>query len=76
MELEMLKDAIVKVLKIDAGELTLETRFVEDLGADSLDMYQIAMSLEEVFDVSFSEDDLKQVVTVNDAYELLKNFKE
>ncbi len=76
MELEMLKDAIVKVLKIDAGELTLDTRFVEDLGADSLDMYQIAMSLEEIFDVSFSEEDLKQVVTVNDAYELLKNFKE
>lgn len=76
MELEMLKDAIVKVLKIDAGELTLNTRFVEDLGADSLDMYQIAMNLEELFDVSFSEADLKQVVTVNDAYELLKNFKE
>ena len=76
MELEMLKDAIVKVLKIDVNELDLETRFVEDLGADSLDMYQIAMNLEEVFDVSFSEVDLKQVVTVNDAYELLKNFKE
>ena len=76
MDLEMLKDAIVKVLKIDASELDIETRFVEDLGADSLDMYQIAMNLEEVFDVSFSEVDLKQVVTVNDAYELLKNFKE
>ena len=72
----MLKDAIVKVLKIDAGELTPDTRFVEDLGADSLDMYQIAMNLEEVFDVSFSEADLKQVVTVNDAYEMLKNFKD
>ena len=76
MELEMLKEAIVKVLKIDIGELTLETRFVEDLGADSLDMYQIAMNLEETFDVSFSEADLKQIITVNDAYELLKNFKE
>lgn len=76
MELEMLKEAIVKVLKIDARELTLETRFVEDLGADSLDLYQIAMNLEEVFDVSFSEDDLKQVITVNDAYELLKDFKD
>lgn len=76
MELDMLKEAIVKVLKIDARELTLETRFVEDLGADSLDLYQIAMNLEEVFDVSFSEDDLKQVITVNDAYELLKNFKD
>lgn len=75
MELEMLKEAIVKVLKIDAGELLLETRFVEDLGADSLDMYQIAMNLEEIFDVSFDEADLKQVVTVNDAYEMLKNFK-
>ena len=72
----MLKEAIVKVLKIDARELTLETRFVEDLGADSLDLYQIAMNLEEVFDVSFSEDDLKQVITVNDAYELLKDFKD
>ena len=76
MELEMLKNAIVKVLKIDEGELSLDTRFVEDLGADSLDMYQIAMNLEETFDVSFGEADLKQVVTVNDAYELLKNFKE
>ena len=74
-ELEMLKEAIVKVLKIDIGELTLETRFVEDLGADSLDMYQIAMNLEEIFDVSFDEKDLKQVITVNDAYEMLKNFK-
>ena len=76
MELEMLKEAIVKVLKIDARELTLETRFVEDLGADSLDLYQIAMNLEEVFDVDFSEEDLKHVVTVSDAYELLKNFKD
>ena len=76
MELEMLKNAIVKVLKIDEGELSLDTRFVEDLGADSLDMYQIAMTLEEIFDVSFDETDLKQIVTVNDAYELLKNFKD
>lgn len=76
MELEMLKNAIVKVLKIDASELALDTRFVEDLGADSLDMYQIAMNLEEIFDVSFSEADLKQVMTVNDAYELLKSFKD
>ena len=67
---------IIKVLKIDVSEIDLETRFVEDLGADSSDMYQIAMNLEETFDVSFSEADLKQVVTVNDAYELLKNFKE
>lgn len=76
MELEMLKDAIVKVMKIDANELTLETKFVEDLGADSLDLYQIAINLEEVFDISFHEDDLKQVITVNDAYELIKNFNE
>ena len=75
MELEMLKSAIVKVLKIDLSELDLETRFVEDLGADSLDMYQIAMNLEEIFDVSFDEADLKQVITVNDAYEMLKEFK-
>ena len=75
MELEILKDAIVKVMKIDVRELTFETRFVEDLGADSLDLYQMAMHLEEVFDVSFSEDDINKIVTVNDAYELIKSFK-
>ena len=75
MELDMLKEAIVKVMKIDVRELTLETRFVEDLGADSLDLYQMAMHLEEVFDVSFSEDDINKIVTVNDAYELIKSFK-
>ena len=75
MELEILKDAIVKVMKIDVRELTLETGFVDDLGADSLDLYQMAMHLEEVFDVSFSEDDINKIVTVNDAYELIKSFK-
>ncbi len=76
MEFEALKNAIVKVLKIDEREVTPETRFVEDLGADSLDMYQIAMNIEEVFDVSFDGDDLLNVLTVQDAYELIKNNKE
>ncbi len=76
MELEMLKEAIVKVMKIDKSEITEETRFVEDLGADSLDLYQIAMSLEEIFDISFEEDDLKDIITVQDAYVLLKNMKD
>ncbi len=75
MELDMLKEAIVKVMKIDIGEINKDTRFAEDLGADSLDLYQIAMTLEENFDISFEEDDLKQVVTVQDAYELIKNYR-
>lgn len=73
MEFDMLKEAIVKVMKIDVGEIDKNTRFAEDLGADSLDLYQIAMALEEVFDIRFKEDDLKHVVTVQDAYELIKN---
>lgn len=75
MEFEMLKEAIVKVLKIDARELEPETRFVEDLGADSLDLYQIAIQLEETFEVTFKEEDIRNVLTVSDAYELLKNYR-
>lgn len=73
MEFEMLTEAIVKVMKIDKNEISTDMRFVEDLGADSLDLYQIAMTLEEIFDIRFNEEDLRNVVTVQDAYELIKN---
>lgn len=49
MELEKLQEVIANVLSVDPNEITLETTFLEDLGADSLDVYQIIMGIEEVF---------------------------
>ena len=51
MELEKLQKIIAEVLNVDAHEVTMETTFVEDLGADSLDIFQIIMGIEEEFDI-------------------------
>lgn len=71
MELLKVKEAIAGVLKLDPEELTSETRFLEDLGADSLDLYQILIAVEEAFDIELSENDVKNINTVGDAYELI-----
>ena len=51
MEFEKLKKIIAEVLNVDEEEITMETTFVDDLGADSLDVFQIIMGLEEEFDM-------------------------
>ncbi len=51
MELEKLQKIIAEVLNVDAQEVTMDTTFVEDLGADSLDIFQIIMGIEEEFDI-------------------------
>ena len=58
MEFEKLKKVIAEVLSVDPDEITMETTFADDLGADSLDVFQIIMGLEEEFDIvnSFEED--------------------
>lgn len=73
MEFDILKRVIAEVLNVDENEITMETTFVDDLGADSLDIYQIIMGMEEELDVEVSEDDLSEdIVTVKDAIELIK----
>ncbi len=73
MELEKLKQIIATVLSVDTKEIKLETTFTEDLGADSLDMYQILIGVEKEFDVEFESDDLAGVNTVDAALSLLKS---
>ena len=51
MEFEKLKKIIVEVLNVDENEITMDTTFIDDLGADSLDVFQIIMGLEEEFDI-------------------------
>ena len=72
MELEKLKKIIVEVLSVDEKEITLDTTFVDDLGADSLDMFQIIMGIEEEVDIEISHNDAESITTVSDAIEKIK----
>ncbi len=67
MELEKLQRIIADVLNVDVNEITPETTFVEDLGADSLDVFQILMGIEEEFDIDISNEEASAIVSVGDA---------
>ena len=73
MEFEKLKKIIAAVLNVDPDEITMETTFQDDLGADSLDVYQIIMGIEEEFDIEIPAETAEQVTTVEDAVEMIKN---
>lgn len=73
MEFEKLKKIIAEVLNVDEDEITMETTFVDDLGADSLDIFQIIMGLEEEFDIEIANEEAEKIATVGDAVEQIKN---
>ena len=73
MEFEKLKTIIAEVLNVDPDEITMETTFQDDLGADSLDVYQIIMGIEEEFDIEIPAESAEQVTTVEEAVEMIKN---
>ena len=73
MEFEKLKKIIAEVLNVDEEEITMETTFVDDLGADSLDIFQIIMGLEEEFDIEIDNEEAENIVTVADAVDQIKN---
>lgn len=73
MEFEKLQEIIADVLNVNADEITMETKFVDDLGADSLDIFQIIMGIEEAFDIEIDNDDAEKIVTVGDAVQQIKN---
>ncbi len=73
MEFEKLKKIIAEVLNVDEEEITMETTFVDDLGADSLDIFQIIMGLEEEFEIEIANEEAEKIVTVGDAVEQIKN---
>ena len=72
MEFEKLKKIIAEVLNVDEEEITMETTFVDDLGADSLDIFQIIMGIEEEFDIEIAKEDAEHIVNVSDAVEEIK----
>ena len=64
MEFEKLQDIIADVLNVQKEEIKPETTFVDDLGADSLDIFQIIMGIEEEFDIEIDNDEAEKIVTV------------
>lgn len=74
MELDVLKKVIAEVLSVDEDEITPDTTFVDDLGADSLDIFQIIMGVEEELGIEINTDEIDEdsLKTVEDAVELIK----
>ncbi len=66
------KEIIVEQLGVDAGQVTPEASFVDDLGADSLDTVELVMALEEKFDIEIPDEDAEKITTVGEAIEYLK----
>ena len=67
------KDIIVEQLGVTEGSVTSEASFIDDLGADSLDIVELIMALEEEFDMEIPDADAEKIVTVNDVVEYIKN---
>ena len=72
MEFDLLKEIIAEVLNVDAAEITMDTTFVDDLGADSLDVFQIIMGVEEKLNIEVDTEAAEKLSTVGDAVELIK----
>jgi acyl carrier protein len=73
MELEKLKRIIVEVLSVDEDEITLDSTFIDDLGADSLEVFQIIIGIQEEFDIEIPDEEAEKIITVSDAVEQIRN---
>ena len=76
MEFEKLQEIIADVLNVQKDEIKPETTFVDDLGADSLDILQIIMEIEEEFDIEIDKEEAEKIVTVQDAVDQIKKAVE
>ncbi|SHJ92876.1 acyl carrier protein [Hespellia stercorisuis] len=72
MEFEKMQEIIADVLNVSKDKITPDTTFVDDLGADSLDIFQIIMGIEEEFDIEIDNDEAEKIVTVQDAVERIR----
>ena len=72
---EEMKELIAEELNIDPAEVTETTSFKEDLGADSLDLFELVMAMEEKYEVEIPSEDLEQLVTVGDAIKYIEAHK-
>ena len=71
--LDNIKEIIIEQLNLQGVEITEETSFKDDLGADSLDLFELVMAFEEEFGIEMPQDDLENIETVGDVIKLLKD---
>ena len=76
MEFEKLQAIIADVLNVPKDDITPETTFVDDLGADSLDIFQIILGIEAEFDIEIDNEEAEKITTVQDAVEQIKKAVE
>ncbi|ERM92437.1 MAG: Acyl carrier protein [Caldanaerobacter subterraneus] len=76
MIFEKVRNIIAEQLGIDPEEITMESSFIDDLGADSLDIVELIMALEEEFDIEIPDEDAEKIKTVGDVVEYLSNIVE
>ncbi len=74
-EFERVRNVIVDQLSVDEDEVTMEASFVDDLGADSLDVVELIMGLETEFDIEIPDEDAEKISTVGDAVEYIKSHE-
>ena len=72
MEFEKLVEIIAEQLSVNPDEITPDTSFADDLGADSLDLVNVVVAIEDELDITIEDEELKNIKTVGDAYELIK----
>ncbi len=72
---ERVKEIIVDQLGVDEGEVTPDAKFIDDLGADSLDIVELVMALEEEYDIEISDEEAEKIQTVGDAIEFIKSHQ-
>ncbi|MDD4493043.1 MAG: acyl carrier protein [Eubacteriales bacterium] len=70
---DKVKKIIVEQLGVDEDDITMESSFIDDLGADSLDIVELIMALEEEFDLEIPDNEAEKIATVGDAVEYIKN---
>ncbi|CAI8232825.1 MAG: acyl carrier protein [Sulfurovum sp.] len=71
--LDDVKEVVVEQLDCDAAEVKEDSKFIEDLGADSLDVVELVMALEEKFDIEIPDEDAEKILTVKDAIDYIEN---
>ena len=70
---EKIQEIVAEQLNVDKNSITMDTSFKDDLGADSLDLFELVMALEEEYDIEIPTEDLEKINTVNDVVEYIKS---
>ena len=70
-----IKEVVVEQLSVDAGEVKEDSKFIEDLGADSLDVVELVMALEEKFDIEIPDEEAEKILTVQNVMDYVESKK-